>query len=110
MARQGYRAPIPYPSTEKGLEATRRDFVQIVGGIMQGKVNCVGDLTLTAGTSTTLNNPLIHEQSVIIFVPTNAAAAALSTQPYASTRGNETATITHATAAGTETFAWVAFG
>lgn len=110
MARRGYKAPIPYPPTSEGLEATRRDFVQIVSGIMQGKVNCAGDLTLSAGTSTTLNSPILHEESVILFAPTNAAAAALSTQPYASTRANQTATITHATAAGTETFVWVALG
>lgn len=61
-----------------------------------------GELTLTAGLTTVVVNPNVGPSSFVQITPTNSAAAALS--PYVSSKGDGQFTVTHATAAGTETF------
>lgn len=110
MTRKTYPLPIRQPvQSVEGMARLATSVIDAVENLFQGRSNAVGDLTLTAGTSTTLTHPSLHADSVIVFVPTNAAAFALGA-PYASTRAARTATLTHATAVGTETYAWAALG
>ena len=53
------------------------DVFHVVNNIMQGKINCVGSLSLdvSPATTTVISDPRITEESVVIFMPTNAAAA-----------------------------------
>lgn len=109
MARTSVPIPRAGLPTPEGMQEFQRNAVQTISLLVNGRMNAVGDVTLTAGTTTTLANTHIHPLSVIVFAPTNAAAYALGL-PYASTRGDKTATLTHPSAAGTETYAWAAFG
>ena len=61
----------------------QRQTAEIVRGIMDGKTNNTGTLTLATGgaTSTTLNDRRIGVDSVILFVPSSAAAYA-DVMPY----------------------------
>jgi len=61
----------------------QRETAEIIRGIMDGKTNNTGTLTLATGgaTTTTLNDRRIGGDSVILFVPTSAAAFADSV-PY----------------------------
>ena len=56
----------------------QRETAEIVRGIMDGKTNNTGTLTLATGgaTTTTLNDRRIGGDSVILFVPDSAAAFA----------------------------------
>ena len=61
----------------------QRQTAEVVRGIMDGKTNNTGSLTLATGgaTTTTLNDRRIGGDSVILFVPASAAAYA-DTMPY----------------------------
>jgi hypothetical protein len=61
----------------------QRQTAEVVRGIMDGKTNNTGTLTLATGgaTTTTLNDRRIGGDSVILFVPASAAAYA-DTMPY----------------------------
>jgi hypothetical protein len=61
----------------------QRQVAEVVRGIMDGKTNNTGTVTLATGgaTSTTLNDRRISADSVILFAPTSAAAFADSA-PY----------------------------
>ncbi len=60
-------------------------------------------VTLTAGTSSVIANEFVTTEAAIVLMPTSSAAAALS--PYVSARAvGVSFTLTHATAAGTETY------
>ena len=80
----------------ESLQATRK-----------GKLECVTQVTLTNGaTSTVLSDIRISKQSVLIFDPltANAAAELAAGTLYVTTanRGDGTATLTHANAASTD--------
>jgi hypothetical protein len=67
-----------------------------------------GSLTLTAGTTTSVANTAVLPASQLWLQPTNASGAALTTQPYVSAQTAGTGfTLTHASAAGTETFQYL---
>jgi hypothetical protein len=61
----------------------QRQVAEVVRGIMDGKTNNTGSITLATGgaTSTTLNDRRISADSVILFAPTSAASFADSV-PY----------------------------
>ena len=61
----------------------QRQTAEVIRGIMDGKTNNTGTLTLATGgaTTTTLNDRRIGGDSVILFVPASAAAYA-DTMPY----------------------------
>jgi hypothetical protein len=75
---------------------------EAVNGILQGKINVTGALTLTANAaSTTLTDRRINPDSVIVLMPKTAnAAAALATTSIVP--GDQTATVTHANNAQTD--------
>ena len=90
-----------------------RSVAEVVNGIMNGKTNNTGTVTLgTSVTSTTLNDARIGADSVILFMPTNANAATIFAggSLYVSSRGKGTATITHPTTLLSSTFAYVVIG
>lgn len=75
--------------------------------LRKGKIECVTELTLTPNTtSTVLNYINLSPQSVVVFDPktANAAAALYSGSLYvtAANRGNEQWTVTHANNAQTD--------
>lgn len=84
-------------------EHTRR-IARAVNNMMQGKINAIGTVTLTAGSATTIySDPRISSNSYLGFMPTTAnAAAALAglyvsaTQSATSTESAGTATLNHA--------------
>lgn len=76
----------------------QRQVAEVVRGLMNGKSNNTGEITLTAGgaTSTTLNDERIGAESVIIFSPLTSSAAGLVGSLYVSARNQGSATLTHA--------------
>lgn len=83
--------------------ATGREIAQRVNRILQGKLNAVTSLTLTANdTTTTLTDVRIGAATWIGLMPTTANAAAALGTTYVSARDTGTATITHANDASTD--------
>ena len=91
---------------------TDRQLREIVAGAMQGKTNNTGTVTLTASsTTTTLTDPRIGAESVVLLTPQTAAAktAYVAGIYQACTTGS--ATLTHASnAAVDQTFGYVVVG
>jgi len=75
-----------------------RSTADVVNGVMNGKTNNTGSITLATGgaTTTTLNDRRIGADSVIMFVRASAAAYADANPVYASNQGQGTATVNHA--------------
>lgn len=70
----------------------------VVQNLMRGKMNALGDVTLTASQATTVvSDPLVGPDSCILFMPTTASAATEmgAGSMYVSSRGDGTFTITH---------------
>lgn len=70
--------------------------------------NAQQTLTLTAGTTTAVADQRATVQSLPILVPLNSAAAGITY--HISARSDGAFTITHSTAAGTESFGYVLHG
>lgn len=90
-----------------------RAISEVVNGIMNGKTNNTGTITLTqSATSTTLNDRRISGDSVILFMPLNdhAADELAHGHMYVSSRGQATATITHGSHTHEMQFAYVVIG
>ena len=85
---------------------------RIAGAILQwvrnGKMNVVGEVTLSAGTLTVLNDELISPDSLVIPVPTDSAGAALAI--WVSGYDYRTCDIHHGAAAGTEVIRYAVIG
>ena len=74
----------------------QRQTAEVVRGIMDGKTNNTGEITLNqSSTTTTLNDRRIGPTTVILFSPINEKAAAEIAGLYVSARGQGTATLTH---------------
>lgn len=89
-----------------------RDVFEVVNSLRDGKVNSTGSVTLTASSATTTVSDLrAGQDSVILFMPTTANAAAAVGGLYVSARGKQSFTLTHANNAQTDrTFAYVVLG
>ena len=81
----------------------------IVQWTRRGKLNCVEEVTLSAATSTTLNDQLIGPDSVVHLTAKDANAAAL-TGVYVDTYAYGSCVIHHSLAAGTEVFRYSVIG
>ncbi len=93
--------------------ADQRNVAEVVRGLMSGKSNNTGSVTLTAGgaTSTTLNDEKIGYGSVILFCPLTSNAAGFLSGLYVSARNKGSATLTHsANSASDRTFAYAVIG
>jgi hypothetical protein len=88
------------PQGEPTLEGLQRWAIHayaIVNNILRGKLNCTGEITLTASSATTtLTDARITAASYIDFMPTTANAANAKTTLYVSARTTGEATLTHA--------------
>ena len=75
----------------------QRAVAEVVRGIMDGKTNNTGTVTLATGgaTTTTINNERIGYTSVILLMPTSLDAAAYVTNLYVSAKVQGSATLTH---------------
>ena len=74
----------------------QRQTAEVVRGIMDGKTNNTGEITLNqSSTTTTLNDRRIGANTVILFSPINQKAAQEIASLYVSSRGQGTATLTH---------------
>ena len=75
----------------------QRAVAEVVNGVMAGKTNNTGEITLLDGgaTSTTLNDERIGFNSVIILSPLSATAAAFMNNLYVSARNKGQAVLTH---------------
>lgn len=89
-----------------------RQVAEVVNQMMDGKTNNTGTVTLRASqTTTTLADLRIGVNSVILFMPTTANAAGALSSLFVSARGNQTATLTHASNTQTDkTFAYCVIG
>lgn len=96
-----------YPNND-GYRRLARDLPLIVDSLRNGNINTAFELTLTAGTQTIVNHPLLGPRSVLLFTPLSAAAAAL--QVWISARAPKSVTLGHSAASGSEPFALVALG
>lgn len=90
-------------------DRTVRDVLALA---MLGKLNAVGTVTLTASsTTTTLTDPRIGAESVILFMPTTANAKTAAANLYVSARASGSATLTHSSSANVDqTFGYVVLG
>jgi hypothetical protein len=91
----------------------QRQVAEVVRGIMDGKTNNTGGITLTqSATSTILYDRRIGANSVILFMPLNDKGAdeLAHGHMYVSARGQGQATITHGSHAHDMIFAYVVIG
>tara|TARA_R100001015_G_C4507069_1_gene79868 strand:+ start:49 stop:378 length:330 start_codon:yes stop_codon:yes gene_type:complete len=79
---------------------------------IDGKLNSTGSITLRASqTTTTLTDERIGGNSIILFMPTTANANTAKANLYVSSRGEKTATLTHASSANADqTFGYIVIG
>jgi hypothetical protein len=76
--------------------ADQRGVAEVVNGIMNGKTNNIGTITLTqSSTTTTLTDARIGNKSVILFTPTSSHAAQEMAHLFISAQTSGSATITH---------------
>lgn len=89
-----------------------RDVFEVVNSLRDGKVNSTGSVTLAANAATTTVADLrAGQDSVILFMPITANAAAAAGGMHVSTRAKQSFTITHANNAQTDrTFGYVVLG
>ena len=74
----------------------QRAVAEVVRGMLDGKTNNTGAITLTQSqTTTTLTDARIGATTVILFSPLNDKGAAELGTLYVSARGQGTATLTH---------------
>lgn len=77
-----------------------RQLAGVVGGLLLGKLNCTGTVTLTANqTSTSVNDPRAGGQSCILLMPTTANAAAALATTFVSARAKRNFVLSHASVA-----------
>ncbi len=113
MATQGFEDAPEYFSDHPNLF---RKIIRVIKGVMQGKTNNTGTLTLTANSATTtvtFAEGRLGQNTVITLMPTTSNAAGALSGLYLSSRSvaNNTSTFTHAnTAAVDKTFYYVLTG
>ena len=90
-----------------------REISEVVNGIMQGKTNNTGTVTLAvaSATTTTINDERIGYDSIIAFMPTTANAASAMTNLYVSAKTKGSATLTHsANTSADKTYGYIIIG
>ena len=93
---------LPVPP-EKWSSVFGRTLQVVVNNLLQGKLNCTGSVTLTAGaTSTTLTDTRIGGTSKIFFSPTTANAAVATANLFVASLADGSATLTHSNTGTTD--------
>lgn len=85
-----------------------RAVAEVVNGLMQGKSNNTGSVTLTTGTSTTLDDSRIGATSILVFMPITSDAA--GTTVWVSARNQGQATLAHASGTADRTYDYAVIG
>lgn len=93
--------PVP-PAFLADEKSHRRALGDAMQGVMAGRLNVTTTVTLDAGTATTLEDPRISLDCVLVFQPLTASAA--GTQPWASAQAKGTATLNHPAGAADRTY------
>ena len=94
MSNRGYQAVTLSLSDEK---EHRRQIAQLANNLLQGKLNTVIQVTLTASSATTtVTDKRIGAYTGLFFSPLTADAAAAQSGLYVSAQQNGSATLTHA--------------
>jgi hypothetical protein len=89
----------------------QRAVAEIVNGMMDGKTNNTGSITLRQSqTTTTLTDARISRDTIILFMPLNQRAAQEITNTYISARTTGSATITHGSHNFDMTFGYAVVG
>lgn len=90
----------PYPPPPSSLPGWREwalRLVDVVGGVLAGKLNATGAVTLTASaTETTIVDPRLGASSVVLFMPVTASAAAAAGTMYVGSQTAGSVTVAHA--------------
>lgn len=92
---------------------TKREVADAVNGVLGGKLNATGSVTLTnSATSTAVTDYRVGPDTVILFMPTTSAGATelAAGGMYVSTRAKFTFTITHSSDTTTRSFDYVVIG
>lgn len=105
-----YQPPFVPPNAEPWVWR----LFDVVRGVLGGKLNATGSVTLTDSVaSTDIIDPRISIESVILFMPTtaNAATEAAAGGMYVSAQLNGSATVTHSNGPSTDrTFRYLVIG
>jgi hypothetical protein len=79
--------------------------------LLNGQSRNASTVTLSIGeTSTTVDDPLVESQQIVLLQPMSADAAAAAATTYVSSVTDGSFTITHASASGDEVFGYVFVG
>jgi hypothetical protein len=89
-----------------------KEVATVVNQIFRGKIQCTGQVTLTASaTSTVVNNPNCSEYSVVHLSPLTANASSVYTSTYVSAYTDGQFTITHTSLGSADrTYRYTIFG
>ena len=88
---------------------TPREISNVVNNILNGKINSTGNVTLTnSSATTTLYDARIGGDSVILFMPTTSDASTENIHVTGRQKGQ--ATLNHASATTTRSYAYIVFG
>jgi hypothetical protein len=95
------------PEYEKNHENLLRKMIRVTKGMMQGKTNNTGTLTLTPSSTTTVltfATGQIGQDTCIFLIPKTSTAAGALSSLYISSRNvsTNTLTLTHASTAATD--------
>ncbi len=105
MALKGRQWPLPTASDATSLMKWAQELIRkFQSGWHREWAG--GKVTLAAGTTTTLADTNLLPTSYVTFTPTNAAARALGI-PAVTAKAMRSFTLTHANAAGSETYDYV---
>jgi hypothetical protein len=100
----------------KGLNpsgAEPREISEVTNGVLNGKTNNTGNVTLNASSATTtiIYDERIGYNSIIMLMPTTANAVASLTNVYVSARAKGNATLTHSANTNTDkTYGYIIVG
>ena len=100
----------------RGLNPTGadpREISEVTNGVLNGKTNNTGNVTLNASsaTTTTIYDERIGYNSIIMLMPTTANAVASLTNVYVSARTKGSATLTHSANTNTDkTYGYIIVG
>ncbi len=93
--------------------ANSRQISEVVNNAMGGKLNNTSNVTLTASsaTQTSIDDPRIGVNSVLLFTPTSSAGMTFHGDMFVSARAEGSAVITHSVnTSGDRTFAFAIIG
>ena len=101
--KKNFRTVPPLENPDEVIH--RRQLASAIQGLMDGKSNNIGEVTLSDGaTSTVVSDRRVGPASVILLMPKTANAANLvrTTDVYVSSRTNRQFTVTHGNTANTD--------